>query len=111
MTAINIGIAGLERHAVAQLLWWALHVIGRWRQQRTSLATLQRQLRAADCVDHDAGAVGRVLDRQSHLELDRRPAEAAPLEADEADLVVLLPWHIVGRTDMDIPRVERLVEL
>ena len=37
--------------------------------------------------------------------------EAAPLNTDEADLVVSLPRHVVGRSNVDVPRVEPFVEL
>ena len=45
---------------------------------------------------------GLSCDRQAQLELDRRVAEAAPLHAQEADLVVPLPGHVVARADVDL---------
>ena len=68
-------------------------------------------LGAADRVDDNAGAVGRILDREAHFKLDRRAAEPAPLHANEGDLVVALPRHIIGRADVDVARGEPPVQL
>src|SRR5882757_6038784 len=96
ITPVDECIAGIERNAVAQLPRRTFHIVGRRRHQGTSLAAFQRKLHAADRIDDDTRAVWRILDRQSHLQLDRRPTEAAALDADEADLVVALPRHVVG---------------
>src|SRR4029077_14253151 len=96
---------------LAHLPWRAFHIVGRWRLQRTSFAALQRQLRAAYCIDDDAGAIRRILNRQSPFQFNWRAPEAAPLHADEAHLIVLLPRHVIGRTNMYVSNIESLVQL
>src|SRR6516165_7093887 len=34
-----------------------------------------------------------------------------PLDTDEADLVISLPRNVIGRSDVDIPAVERMIKL
>ena len=100
--AVDERVAGVTRNAVAELARRALHIIGRRRLQRAADAAVQSQLGAADRVDDDAGAVRRILHRHPEFDFQRRVAEAAPLHANEADLVVLLPRNVVGRPDMDV---------
>ena len=69
--------------------------------QRAADAAIAGDAAAADRVDHAARGVRAVLDREPQLELDRRVAEAAPLHAQEADLVVALPGDVVARADVD----------
>ena len=53
----------------------------------------------------------RILDREPELDLQRRVAEAAALQANESDLVVVLPRDVVGRADVNVRVVKPLVEL
>ena len=104
-------IAQVASDGVAHLHRRGLHVVGGGRLQRSRHAARHAEPGAADRVDDDAGAVGRILDREAHLELDRGAAEPAPFHADEGDLVIVLPGHIVGRADMDVARGETPVQL
>ncbi len=88
-----------------------LHVVGAGRQQRPADALVAGQLAAADGVDGHAGGVGRILDAQPQLQVQRHAAEAPALHPQEADLVVVLPGDVVGRADVDLVVVERLVQL
>src|ERR671911_1154582 len=56
----------LPRRVVAELDRRRFHEVRARPDQRTGDATIQRELRAADGVDHDAGGVGAV----PHLELE-----------------------------------------
>src|SRR2546426_142641 len=78
-----------------------LHEVCRNAIEGAADAPIARHAAAADGVDHATGRVGAVLDRQSHLELDRRVREPAPLHAEEAHLVVALPGDVVARSDVD----------
>src|SRR5207237_8147135 len=80
-------------------------------EERTADAALERDLAAADRVDRDARAVRRVFDGEAHLEVHRDVAESAPLHAEEAHLVVLLPRHEVRRSDVDVLGLEPDIEL
>jgi hypothetical protein len=109
--AVYERVAGVARNAVAELARRAFHVIGRRRFERSTDAALQPQLGAAQRVDDDAGAVRGILHGQPEFDLQRRIAEATPLQADEGDLVVVLPGNIVRRADVDVRVVEPLIEL
>src|ERR1700733_6258116 len=111
ITPLDECVASFMRDAVPELSRRTLHVIGRWREQRTADAALQCELCATDGFDDDPRTVRRILHREPKLQLHRRPSKTAALEPDEADLVVLLPRDIVGRSDRDIPRIERVIEL
>ena len=51
------------------------------------------------------------LHGQPEFDLQRRVSEATALQADEGDLVVMLPGNVVGGTDVDVRILESLVEL
>src|SRR5438046_226254 len=89
------------REIVGQLPRRMLHEVCRNAIEGAADAPIARHAAAADGVDHATGRVGAVLDRQSHLELDRRVREPAPLHAEEAHLVVALPGDVVARSDVD----------
>ena len=57
---------------------------------------IERQLGAADGVDHHTRGVRRILDGKARFEVHGHVAKAAPLHPQEAHLVVLLPGHVVG---------------
>src|SRR5439155_11423189 len=91
----------LLRQVVGELPGRMLHEIGRDAQQRPADPAIARDAAAPDGVDDAAGGIGAVLDREAQLELDRRVAETAPLDAEKADLVVTLPGDVVARPDVD----------
>src|SRR5687768_16109084 len=76
--------------AVQHLLGRVLHRPRADRLERAGDSRVARELAAADGVDDDPGAVGRVLNAEAQLEVHWHAAEAGALDADEADLVVLL---------------------
>src|SRR5205807_1685599 len=78
------------------------HRIGRDRVERAADLAVARELEASNRVDHDTARVRRVLHGHPQLELDRNAREALALNAQKADLVVVLPRHVIRRTDMDV---------
>src|SRR5712692_5916014 len=92
----------VARDIIRNLARRMLHRVGSNRKQRTANLAVARELEASNCVDHDAARIRRVLHRHPQLELDRDTRETLALDPQEADLVVVLPWHVVGRPDMDI---------
>src|SRR5437868_3747825 len=76
---------------VAELLRRMLAEIGAGADQHAALAAVERDLAAADRVDHNAGAVRAVLDREPELQVHRHVAEQAALHAEETELVVVEP--------------------
>src|SRR3982751_3292265 len=79
---------------------------GRSGVDRPGDAAVPGEPGAADEVDRNAGAVRGILHRQAKLEVHGYAAEQLAFHAQEADLVVVLPRDIIGRTDMDVLRVE-----
>src|SRR5436189_187046 len=92
--------APLLGEIVGQLARGVLHQVGRHAQEGAADPPIARHAAAADGVDHAAGGVGAVLDREPELELDGRVREAAALHAQEADLVVALPRDVVARPEV-----------
>ena len=56
----------------------------------------------SDRINGHPAAVGRVLDRKPHLEVEIYFSEAPTFHPQKANLVVILPRNIIGRTDMNI---------
>src|SRR5690242_20704026 len=77
-----------------------LHRVRGDRVERTADFAVARQLEASDGVDYDPARVGRILHRHSQFELDRNSGKALTLDTQEADFVVVLPWYVIGGTDM-----------
>src|SRR4029453_19328033 len=73
----------VARLVVGELLERVLHQVRRCAQQRTADPPLSRHAATPDGIDHAARRVRAVLNRQSHLELDRGIAESPPLEPQE----------------------------
>jgi hypothetical protein len=73
---------------------------------RTSQSAILRQLGATDHVDRNARAVGTVLHRETKLKVHWNPAEHRTFHAQEADLVVVLPRHVVRWADVHIVGLE-----
>ena len=63
---------------------------------------VQRRLGTPNAVNGYAGRIGRVLHRQAHFQVYGHVAKEFALHAHEADLVVILPRHVVAGTDMDV---------
>src|SRR5438093_1532895 len=82
---------------------------GEWR--RGPDAAVARELAATDRVDRHACRVRTVLDGQPRLEFDFRAAESLAFDAQKTDFVVLLPWHVVARADVDVVAVHALREV
>src|SRR5690348_95347 len=92
----------VARDIVRDLARRMLHRVGSNRKQRTANLAVARELEASNRVDYDAARIRRVLHRHPQLELDRDTRETLALDPQEADLVVVLPRHIVGRSDVDV---------
>src|SRR5713101_6600685 len=90
------------RDIIRNLAWLMLHRVSSNREQRTANLAVARELEASNCVDHDAARIRRVLHRHPQLELDRDARETLALDPQEADLVVVLPRHVIRRRNMDV---------
>ena len=99
------------RDLVPHLPGRALHEVRARGLERPRETAFEPELRAAQRVDDHACAVRRVLDGEAKLDLERGVTESAPFEANERDLVVVLPGDVVGGADVDLARFEPLVEL
>ena len=100
----------VERDVVVDLLGRALHEVARRRDERALQAAVEAQLQAADRVGDDAGAVGAVPDLELELGVERHVTEGRALHPDVAPLAVLQPRHVVARADVDVVRVDLVVE-
>src|SRR5205809_4936296 len=109
-TALDVFLHAFARTVVRDLARRRLHEVRRRRDDRASEAPIERELAAAYCVDHDAGAVRRVPDLQLDLRIQRDVAERRSLHTDVAPLAVEKPRNVVGWADVDVLRVERVVE-
>src|SRR5262249_11526421 len=98
----------VARDVVGDLPRRVLHEVRRHAEQRPADAAIASELPPADRVQRAACRVRAVLDREARLELDLRTAEALTLDPQEADLVVLLPRHVVARADVDVLAVHAL---
>src|SRR5215208_5063535 len=96
---------------VAELHRRRLHEVGARADQWAGDAAVQRELRAPQCVDHDAGGVRAVPDLELELDVERHVPERLPLEADLRPLAVLEPGHVVAGADVDVLLVELLAHL
>src|SRR3954453_6242218 len=86
----------LARLVIAVLHRRALHEVRARAEQRATDLAIQGDLRAAACVDDDAGRVRGVPPLELVLEVERDVAERATLEADERPLAVVEPRDVVG---------------
>src|SRR5207302_9005241 len=100
----------LARPVVRDLPRGRFHEVRRWRDDRPAEATVESELAAADRVDDDARAVGRVPHLELHLRVERYVTERRALHADVAPLAVEEPGHVIRRADVDVLLVERVVE-
>src|SRR5487761_2599964 len=98
----------VERDVVVELLRRALHEVGRWRDERPFEAPVQAQLQAADRVGDDTGAVRAVPELE--LGAERHVAVRRAFHLDVAELAVRQPWNVVARTDVDVARLQLIVE-
>src|SRR3954453_5346676 len=99
----TLGVLDLDRRA--------LHEVRRRRDDRAADAAVLGDLRGADGVDDDAGAVRGVPDLELVLEVERDVTEGATLKADVGPLAVVEPRDVVGRADVDVLVVDLVGEL
>ena len=104
--------ASTRLNAMSSWIWLrrALHEVARRRDERALQAAIEAQLQAADGVGDDAGAVGAVPDLELELGVERHVTVGRALHADVAPLAVEQPRHVVARADVDVVRVELVVE-
>src|SRR5262249_55674306 len=100
--AANEGLDQLVCLIVRELPRWMLTKIRAWPFERSAESVQQGELAASNHVDGDSGGVRRVLHRQPQLHIHGNIAKQLPFHSDEADLVVLLPWHVVTGADVDV---------
>src|SRR5262249_50147442 len=108
--ALDERLGELLRLVVDDLLRRGLHQVGARALERAGDAVVQRELREADRVDHDAGRVRRVPDLELQLQVQRYVAESRALHPDVAPLPVGQPRYVVGRADMDVALADVVVE-
>src|SRR3954468_12681942 len=92
----------LARLVVRALVHRGLHEVGGRAVELAADAVVERQLAAADRVDHDPGRVRGVPDLELHLRGQRHAAERLALEPDVGPLAVGEPRHVVGRADVHV---------
>src|SRR5581483_8716148 len=109
--AADEGFGALARLVIGELPRRRLHEIARWPDQRAADAAIERQLGAADGVDHDARRVRRVPDFELQLAIQRHVAEGRAFEPDIAPFAVGQPRHMVARADMDVVRRHLVADL
>jgi hypothetical protein len=82
------------------------HEIGRRRVKDSALAAIECDFSAAYGVYRYTSGIRGVLNREAEFNVHRNVAEECPFHANEAYLIVFLPWHIVARTDVYVVVVE-----
>ena len=88
-----------------------LHRIGGDRKERACNSPFAGNLAASDGINGHPAAVGRILDREPHFEVQRDFSKPSSFHPEKTDLVVILPGDIIGRTDVDILRLQRNTQL
>src|SRR5438477_975401 len=109
-TALDVFLHALARPVVRDLARRRLHEVRRRRHDGAAEAPVERELAAAYCVDDHTGAVRRVPNLELDLRVQRYIAEGRPLHADIAPLAIEEPRDVVGRADVDVLRLHRIVE-
>ena len=100
-TALVVGVLHRRR----------LHEVAAGALERPGEPTVETDLGAADGVDDDAGAVGRVDDLELELDVERHVAEGAALHADVGPLAVVEPLDVVAGADVHVVGAHVVVEL
>ena len=108
--AADEGLDAVVGDVVVDLDRRALHEVRAGGNQRTGQAAVEPELRAADRIGDDAGAVRRVPDLELELEVERHVAVGRALHADVAPLAVLEPRHVVGWADVDVLVLDLVVD-
>jgi len=70
--------------------------------EEAPLTSVQGQFGTADGIDNHTGRVGGILNRQPKLQIHGHITEQLALHADETNLVVVLPGHIITGADMNV---------
>src|SRR5437879_2281417 len=81
----------VARDIIGDLARRMLHRVRGAGIERTTDLAVAGELEASDGVDHHTARARRVLHRHPQLELDRNPGEALALDAQEPDLLDVLP--------------------
>src|SRR4051812_35401528 len=99
---LDEGAGVAARFVVGTLLRRRLHEVARWAGQRAADTAVHRQLRATHRVDHHASGVWRIPYFEPDLRTQRHTAKRGALEADEGELAVGKPWHMIARADVNV---------
>ena len=102
---------GLLRLTVVVLNRWRLHEVTGRRQDGTTDPTIHGNLRCADGIDDDPGAVRGVPHLKFVLKAQWDVPECTALETDEGPLAVVKPCDVVGRPDVNIAFAEIVANL
>ena len=70
--------------------------------QHAADPAIERNLAAANRVDRYAGGIREIFDGKLKINFHRHIAKETTFYANERNLVVELPWHIIARADMDV---------
>src|SRR5439155_1196598 len=84
--------------------------IRRGPDERPRKPVVERELRASDRVDDDAGRVRRIPDLELQLDVERNIADCAPLEPDIGPLAVVQPFDVIARPDVYVLLSQIVVE-
>ena len=70
--------------------------------QYTANSAIESKFAAANRVDCYAGRVRRILNGQFHVDFHRHIAKKSAFHADERNLIIQLPRHVIARADVDV---------
>ena len=99
------------RDVVTHLTRRTLHKVRAWHLQGAGHATVKAKFGAAHRINYHTRAIWRILDRQSEFKLKGHIAESLTLHADERDLIVVLPWHVVRGAYVNVTTCQSFIEL
>src|SRR3954447_8985632 len=108
---LNEGTGPAARFLVGALLRRRFHEVARRARQCAADTAIHRQLRAPHRIDHHTGGVRRVPYFKPDLRTQRHTAKRGALEADEGELAVGKPWHMIAGADVNVVCFKRHIEL
>ena len=98
-----------EGFVVWRLAWRMLAISRCGRVDDSRNAPIEREASTSYEIDGDARAVGRILDRQTKLEVHWDAAKQLTFHSQKADFVVVLPRYVIAWADVNLVRVEPML--